>query len=167
MPLFPCPECLNFISTKATACPHCGNPLEPINENEYEIKMEQVTCRGFYNWDAVIEQLQDDIDDGWEIVYVVEVPYGGILMKRAYDVLLKRSKDPDAYGDRSTADLWGNIEDHTSAVSKSYGDIAEFQAEINALPTADLKLIVEDQADLYTAEEMAFIRAVLARRGKL
>ena len=65
---------------------------------------------------------------------------------------------------RSTADA---PDEDTIIEAKAYGDIAEFQAEINALPTADLKLIVEDQADLYTAEEMAFIRATLARRGKL
>jgi predicted amidophosphoribosyltransferase len=32
MPLVSCPECRKDVSSKATACPHCGRPLTPIPE---------------------------------------------------------------------------------------------------------------------------------------
>ena len=163
MPLFPCPECLRLVSTEAVVCPFCDAALEAIDENEYEVKSELVFCRGLGSWNAIMEPLAEDIDDGWEIVTVAPNPFHSTMMKTAFDVLLKRPKDYTSQ-DVSTADA---PDEDTIIEAKTYGDIAEFQAEINALPTADLKLIVEDQADLYTAEEMAVIKAELVRRGKL
>ncbi len=163
MALFPCPECLRLVSTEAMICPFCDSALKAIDESEYDVRCEQVFCTGMGSWNAVMEPLSDVIDDGWEIVSVVPNPFHSTMMKTAFDVLLKRPKDYTPQ-DISTADA---SDEDTPIEAKAYDDIADFYAEINATPTADLKLIVSDQADLYTSEEMAFIRAVLTRRGEL
>ncbi len=31
MALVACPECRNLVSTQASACPHCGNPMQPVS----------------------------------------------------------------------------------------------------------------------------------------
>lgn len=44
MALISCPECANQISNKALNCPHCGFPLELLNESE-----EKLDCPDFPN----------------------------------------------------------------------------------------------------------------------
>lgn len=43
MALIKCPECNNDISTNATVCPHCGNPLKA--ETKTKIVYENMTTR--------------------------------------------------------------------------------------------------------------------------
>lgn len=162
MPLFPCPECLNLVSTEAIVCPFCDAALEAIDENEYEVKSELVFCRGLGSWNAIMEPLAEDIDDGWEIAAVVGNPYQSTVTRTAFDVLLKREKNETASAreDASGEDLDGEV------AAQAYEDIEDFCEKIARTATADLQLILEDQADLYTDEEMAVIKAELVRRGK-
>jgi hypothetical protein len=41
MALIFCPECQNKISDKAKFCPHCGFPLDSLNDNESTVKIEK------------------------------------------------------------------------------------------------------------------------------
>ncbi len=47
------------------------------------------------------------------------------------------------------------------------GEEVDFEAELEEMATADLLLILEDQIDLYSAEEIEMIRAELASRESM
>ncbi|MBE6783222.1 MAG: hypothetical protein E7536_04350 [Ruminococcaceae bacterium] len=47
------------------------------------------------------------------------------------------------------------------------GDGGDFEAELEEMETADLLLILEDQIDLYSSEEIEMIRAELASRESM
>ncbi len=47
------------------------------------------------------------------------------------------------------------------------GEEGDFEAELEEMSTADLLLILEDQIDLYSAEEIEMIRAEIASRSSM
>lgn len=47
------------------------------------------------------------------------------------------------------------------------GEEVDFEAELEEMATADLLLILEDQIDLYSADEIEMIRAELASRESM
>lgn len=47
------------------------------------------------------------------------------------------------------------------------GESGDFEKELEEMVTADLLLILEDQIDLYTAEEIEMIRAEIASRSSM
>lgn len=98
MPLISCPECGQQISTSAETCPHCGYPMkervvtESTKPIEYENKTKHVTCWGLGGSDAIIDKLQDELSNGWEIASVVEDHWRGGALRHVYTVILKRQK---------------------------------------------------------------------------
>ena len=47
------------------------------------------------------------------------------------------------------------------------GEEGDFEAELEEMSTADLLLILEDQIDLYSAEEIEMIRAEISSRSSM
>ena len=93
MALINCPECNNQVSTNASVCPHCGNPLSanksvPIN---YVNKTVKVTCWGLGGSNAIIEKLQPELSQGWEIVSTVEDHWRGGMLRHVYTVILRKA----------------------------------------------------------------------------
>ncbi len=50
MALIKCPECEGDVSSKATACPHCGYPLTPAAQGPRPIQVIEQTGKG---WKAI------------------------------------------------------------------------------------------------------------------
>ena len=95
MALVRCSECENQVSTNASICPHCGNPLRQTQEVKsitYENKTVRVTCWGLGGSNAIVEKLRPEISAGWEIVSVVEDHWRGGALRHVYTVVLKRAR---------------------------------------------------------------------------
>ena len=94
MALIKCSECGKEISSKASSCPHCGNPMKQNEETvvAYENKTVKVTCWGLGGSNAIIDKLSSELNDGWEIVSTMEDQWRGGLLRHVYTVVLKRKR---------------------------------------------------------------------------
>lgn len=101
MALVRCSECGNMVSTNATACPHCGNPVKsavftpkkptqkPI---EYEYMSEVVIDEGM-GMDFVMHKLKPILNEGWEVVSIEKIVRRKLGCNfLGHEVLLKRKK---------------------------------------------------------------------------
>ena len=100
MALVRCSECENQVSTNASICPHCGNPLcqtQEVKSITYEHKTVRVTCWGLGGTNAIIKKLSSEFSAGWEIVSAVEDHWRGGLLRHVYTVILKRIEPHNRY----------------------------------------------------------------------
>lgn len=93
MALVPCPECNQQVSTAATTCPHCGYPLKEliINVIKYQYNVKKIAGLGIGFSDHIFEKLKEEINDGWEIVAVIEDHERGGIVRQVYSVILKKA----------------------------------------------------------------------------
>ena len=99
MALVRCSECENQVSTNASVCPHCGNPLHQTPEVKsitYEYKTARVTCWGLGASNAIVEKLGPELSKGWEIVSVIKDGLRSGLLRHVYTVVLKRAEQRDS-----------------------------------------------------------------------
>ncbi len=92
MALIQCSECGKQISSNAMSCPHCGNPIKKTNATipVYENKTVKVVCWGLGGSNAIIDQLSNELNSGWEIVSTIEDHWRGGALRHVYTVVLKR-----------------------------------------------------------------------------
>ena len=91
MDLIQCPKCLNQIASVEESCPHCGTPISrKDNTPYYEYKSLQVTCWGRPSAEAVVKKIQDEKDDGWSIVSIMEDHLHSGLLRHVVKVVLER-----------------------------------------------------------------------------
>lgn len=91
MSLIQCPKCLKQIDTSAETCPHCGTPLN-VKDNApyYEYKSVRVTCWGRASSDTIVKKLQEEKNDGWKIVSIVEDHLHSGILRHVVTVVLER-----------------------------------------------------------------------------
>ena len=94
MSLIQCSECGKQISSNAEFCPHCGNPMRnnQVIFPSYENKTVRVSCWGLGGSNAIVKKLSKNLNEGWEIVSVVEDHWRGGILRHVYTVILKRRK---------------------------------------------------------------------------
>ena len=92
MALIQCSECGKQISSNATSCPHCGNPMKKTNTTipVYDNKTVRVVCWGLGGSNAIINKLSNELNSGWEIVSTIEDHWRGGMLRHVYTVVLKR-----------------------------------------------------------------------------
>ena len=92
MALIKCPECGKDVSTSASACPHCGYPIngnKPQQSTSYDTQVVKIRCLG-RSTKALNDKLEPYTSQGWEVVSMVEDNWQGGLASPVYKVTMRR-----------------------------------------------------------------------------